>query len=66
MEVRLFCVSEGEEERRRPNMDERLGGGASTTGSLRPKSGMLIAGDWLSVLMGELCMREFKVVLGFV
>ena len=42
VEVRVLWVRDGEEERRRENMEERFGGGAgSTMGSLRPKRGIV-------------------------
>jgi hypothetical protein len=49
VEVRVLFAREGEDERLRLNMDERFGGGASTTGSLRPKSGILIEFECLVV-----------------
>jgi hypothetical protein len=59
VEVRVLCARDGEDERLRLNMDERFGGGASTTGSLRPKSGILI--EFESLVVGGLGSKSFGV-----
>jgi hypothetical protein len=57
VEVRVLFARDGEDERLRLNMDERFGGGASTTGSLRPKSGILI--EFECLVVGGLESRSF-------
>lgn len=51
----MLWARDGEEERRRENMDERFAGGSgSTTGSLRPKSGIVnVVWCWLVIVGGE-------------
>ena len=67
VEVRVLWVRDGEEERRRENMDERFAGGAgSTTGSLRPKSGIVdVVWCWLVIVGGEDgdIQKQYKVKL---
>jgi hypothetical protein len=50
----VLWVRDGEDERRRENMDERFGGGVgSTTGSLRPKRGIAnVVWCWGLALVG--------------
>jgi hypothetical protein len=59
VEVRVLFAREGEDERLRLNMDERFGGGASTTGSLRPKSGILT--EFECLVVGGLKSKSFDV-----